>query len=376
MPSPIPVTRLLRKDIYPSADIAACSSPLFQLSQGSTLQVPPQRLHGKVANRLWSSVIYWDQLRSVEVVGSGGFGSVYKAEYLGETVALKKVKKSAKNKLASRQSFWAELNAAHLHHKNVVRIIAASTCVLADLEEEAIGAIVMEFVGSRNLQQIIYESSEDLGEDRWLKYSTDIVKGLSFLHSHSVVHLDIKPANVLVSRGEVCKIADFGCSLKLDRDCEVSAVSPQVSHGCGTYSHRAPELLKGEQVSPKADIYSLGITMWQLLTREPPYTGDRQHVLYAVVAHNLRPSVCDHQVFLSVLGKRCAELLGRCWSADVRCRPSAEDVLHQLELLRSPSYEMLKRLPDSDGDAAWLLVSSWTSQFLSNQTVTLYLTQM
>ncbi|MEQ2216751.1 hypothetical protein XENOCAPTIV_021703 [Xenoophorus captivus] len=337
MPSPIPVTRLLPKDIYPSVDIAACSSPLFQLSHGSTLQVPPIRLHGKVGSRLWSSVIHWEQLRSVEAVGSGGFGSVYKAEYLGGTVALKKVKKSTKNKLASRQSFWAELNAAHLHHKNIVRVIAASTCVPVDFENEgSIGAIVMEFVGSRNLQQIIYESSEQLGEDRWLKYSTDIVKGLSFLHSHSVVHLDIKPANVLVSRGEVCKIADFGCSLKLDRDCEVSSISPHLSHGCGTYSHRAPELLRGEQVSPKADIFSFGITMWQLQTREPPYTGDRQHVLYAVVAHNLRPSVREHAVFMSPEGKRCAALLGRCWSAEVRCRPSADDLLHQLELLRSP----------------------------------------
>lgn len=337
MPSPIPVTRLLPREIYPSVDIAACSSPLFHTSHGSTLQVPPQRLHGKVGSRPWSSVIHWEQLRSVEAVGSGGFGSVYRADYLGETVALKKVKRSTKNKLASRQSFWAELNAAHLHHPNIVRVIAASTCVPADLEDEgSIGAIVMEFVGSRNLQQIIYESSEQLGEQRWLRYSLDMVRGLSFLHSHSLVHLDIKPANVLVSRGDVCKIADFGCSLKLDRDCELSSISPHLSHGCGTYSHRAPELLKGEQVSPKADIFSLGITMWQLLTREPPYTGDRQHILYAVVAHNLRPSLRDHSVFASAQGKRCAALLARCWSAEVRCRPGAEEVLQQLELLRSP----------------------------------------
>ncbi|XP_041817748.1 proto-oncogene serine/threonine-protein kinase mos [Chelmon rostratus] len=336
MPSPIPVTRLLPKDIYPSLDIGTCSSPLTKHSSGYTLQVPVQRLHGKVSSRLWSSVIHWKELRSMQPVGSGGFGSVYKAEYLGDTVALKKVKKCTKNKLASRQSFWAELNAAHLRHRNIVRVIAATTCVPADFgDESSIGTILMEFVGSRNLQQIIYECVEPLGEDRWLRYSADIVHGLHFLHSHNVVHLDIKPANVLVSSEDVCKIADFGCSLTLERGREVSATSPQLSHVGGTYTHRSPELLKGEGVSTKADIFSFGITFWQLVTREQPYTGDRQHVLYAVVAHHLRPCVQKHPLFRSKQGRLCRTLLNRCWSGEARCRPSAQELLPRLEQLRS-----------------------------------------
>lgn len=333
MPSPIPVTRLLPKELYPSSDLTTCSSPL---AYGSTLQVPTPRLHGKVCSRSWSSVIHWDQLRSVQPVGSGGFGSVYRAEYLGETVALKKVKKSSKNQLASRQSFWAELNAAHLQHRNVVRVLAATTCVPADFEDErCIGIVLMEFVGSRNLQQVIYECSEPLEESRWFGYSTDIVTGLRFLHSHSLVHLDIKPANLLLTSADVCKIADFGCSVKVERDCEMSSISPHLSHVCGTYTHRAPELLRGQPVSSKADIFSFGITLWQLLTREPPYTGDRQHVQYAVVAHHLRPSVRDHPVFRTDQGQRCAALLGRCWSAEARCRPSAQDLLNLLDQIRS-----------------------------------------
>lgn len=335
MPSPIPLTRLLPKDLCPSLDTGTCSSPLTKHAYGSTLQVPAQRLRGKVAVRLWSSVIHWKHLCSVQPVGSGGFGSVYKAEYFGETVALKKVKKCTKNKLASQQSFWAELNAAHLRHKNVVRVIAATTCVPADFGDEgSIGTILMEFVGRRNLQQIIYGGADALGEDRWVRYSSDIVHGLRFLHSHSVVHLDIKPANVLVTSEDVCKIADFGCSLKLDPGYEVSAIRYQPLVG-GTYTHRAPELLKGEGVSPKADIFSFGITLWQLLTREPPYTGDREHVLYAVVAYNLRPSVQDHPVFRSESGRQFGGLLSQCWSGEPPCRPSAQELLSYLEQLRS-----------------------------------------
>uniref|UniRef100_A0A3Q3WF41 non-specific serine/threonine protein kinase n=1 Tax=Mola mola TaxID=94237 RepID=A0A3Q3WF41_MOLML len=334
MPSPIPVTRLLPKDLYPSVDIGTCSSPLAH--HGATLQVPVQRLHGKVASRLWSSVIRWKELRSIQPVGSGGFGSVYKAEYFGETVALKKVKKCTKNRLASRQSFWAELNAAHLRHANIVRVIAATTCVPAEFgDESSIGTVLMEFVGSRNLQQIIDDQSEALGADRRLGYSADIAHGLHFLHSHLIVHLDIKPANVLVSSEDRCKIADFGSSVKLERGCEMSALSPRLSHVGGTYTHRPPELLKGEEVTPKADIFSFGITLWQLITREQPYTGDRQHVLYAVVAHNLRPCVRTHPVFQSEQGRRLTALLTRCWSGEGRCRPSARELLPHLEQLRA-----------------------------------------
>lgn len=341
MPSPIPASRLLPRDIYPCVDIGTCSSPLAKYSLGTTLTVPVQRLHGKVASRLWSTVIHWKELRSLQPAGSGGFGSVYRAEYRGDTVALKRVKKCTKNQLASRQSFWAELNAAHLRHRNIVRVIAATTCVPADFgDESSIGTVLMEFVGERNLQQVIYGCAEPLGEQRWLRYAADVARGLRFLHSHGVVHLDIKPANVLVSSEDVCKIADFGCSLTLDRGCEVRAIGAHLSHVGGTYTHRAPELLRGEALSPKADVFSFGVTAWQLVTREQPYAGDRQHVMYAVVAHGLRPSLRDHPGFGSPRGRLCAALLSRCWSAEGRCRPTAEEVLLRLEeLLLRPEEE-------------------------------------
>ncbi|KAM4606783.1 proto-oncogene serine/threonine-protein kinase mos [Polymixia lowei] len=336
MPSPIPVTRLLPKDIYPSLDVGSCSSPLTKYANDSTLKVPSQRFNGNVSSRLWSSVVYWKELRCLQPVGSGGFGSVYKAQYFGETVAVKKVKKCAKNKLASRQSFWAELNAAHLRHKNVVRIIAASTCVPSNPENENnIGSVVMEYVGSRDLHHVIYGCTEALGADRWGRYSVDILHGLRFLHSHGIVHLDLKPANVIVSNEDVCKIVDFGSSLKLDPRCEVGHIPACLRHVGGTYTHRAPELLKGESVTHKADIFSFGITLWQLITREQPYTGDRQHVLYAVVAYNLRPSVRDQFFQADHQGELCRTVLDRCWSGEAHCRPSAQDLLVYLDKIRS-----------------------------------------
>lgn len=336
MPSPAPVTGLLPTDFYSSyLRFGACSSPLVKYTKHSTLKVPSLQFHGRVATRLWSSVIHWKELKAMLPIGSGGFGSVYKAVYFRETVAVKKVNKCAKNRLASRQSFWAELNAAHLRHKNIVSILAATTCVPEDLEnEDSIGTIVMEYAGSRNLHYVIYGCTDTLEMDRWINYAVDIAHGLGFLHSNGIVHLDLKPANVLISNADVCKIVDFGCSVKLDYGCDPIKLTPNFSNVCGTYTHRAPELLKGEDISPKADIFSYGITLWQLITREQPYMGDRHHVLYAVVAYNLRPSVKDKPLFKTLQGDICRSLVCQCWSAEANLRPSAQEVLILLDKVR------------------------------------------
>ncbi|XP_035268946.1 proto-oncogene serine/threonine-protein kinase mos [Anguilla anguilla] len=335
MPSPIPVTRLLPKEFYPSLDFGVCSSPLAKYTNDSTLHVPSQYFHGRVARKIWSSVINWKELRSLQVIGSGGFGSVYKGLYFGETVAIKKVKKYSKNKLASRQSFWSELNAAHLQHKNIIRIIAATTCMPENSDnDDNIGTILMEYAGCLNLQYLIYGTTSTLGKDKCLKYSKDIVNGLFFLHSHVIVHLDLKPANILVTDGDTCKIADFGSSQKLEFDRDSSAIIPRMSHVGGTYTHRAPELLKGEDVTLMADIYSFGITFWQLITGEQPYAGDRQPVLYAVVAYNLRPSVTSVFFLKTAWGQTCKSVLEKCWNGDPTQRPSSRDLIKEIEIMQ------------------------------------------
>ncbi|XP_019375740.1 PREDICTED: proto-oncogene serine/threonine-protein kinase mos [Gavialis gangeticus] len=347
MPSPIPFKRFLPPEFSPSVDSRPCSSPLALPGKGGKHflgEIPSPRARRLPPRLAWCS-IDWDQVCLLQPLGSGGFGSVYKATYRGEIVAVKQVKKCSKNRLASRQSFWAELNVAQLRHKNVVRVVAASTCAPAG--QDSLGTIIMEYAGSVTLHHVIYgtgwaqRKEEDdgggcgqelLSMPESLRYSCDIVTGLAFLHSQCIVHLDLKPANVFITEQGVCKIGDFGCSQKLEDG--LSLMNPHICQQGGTYTHRAPELLKGERVTPKADIYSFAITLWQVVTQEQPYLGERQYVLYAVVAYNLRPSLSAAVFSGSPSGRRLESIIGSCWRAEAEERPTAAQLLHNLSSLQ------------------------------------------
>ncbi|KAM9308375.1 proto-oncogene serine/threonine-protein kinase mos [Gastrophryne carolinensis] len=332
MPSPIPVERFLPRDLSPSIDLRPCSSPLELSKPGGG--EPRRPAASRLPPRLAWCRIDWEQVRLLEPLGSGGFGSVYRATYRGQTVALKKVKRCCKNRLASRQSFWAELNAARLRHPHVVRVLAASAFCPGDPGSP--GTIIMEYAGNGSLHRRIYGRGPPLGTTCCLRYSGHIAEGLRFLHRGGVVHLDLKPANVLLAPGDICKIGDFGCS-QLLRDGEDGG-STQLRHLGGTYTHRAPELLRGEPVTFKADIYSFAITLWQMVTRELPYTGDRQCILYAVVAHGLRPNI--GQLFsCTEEGRMAKPVVESCWAARPDDRPSTEELLDTIVQLQDSCPE-------------------------------------
>ncbi|XP_059528804.1 proto-oncogene serine/threonine-protein kinase mos [Myotis daubentonii] len=352
MPSPLPRRSYLRGEFSPSVDSRPCSSPSELPGRAGKLflgTTPPRA--PRLPRRLAWCTIDWEHVCFLQRLGAGGFGSVYKATYHGVLVAIKQVNRCTKNRLASQRSFWAELNVARLRHENIVGVVAASTRTPVGFN--SLGTIIMEFGGHVTLHQVIYgatsspeEEEEEVVEEvephggaageldlsKCLRYALDIVNGLLFLHSQSIVHLDLKPANILISERDVCKIGDFGCSERL----EDPPCSQTPSHHLGgTYTHRAPELLKGETLTPKADIYSFAITLWQMTTQEVPYLGERQHVLYAVVAYNLRPPLSAAVFSACVPGKRLGQMIQGCWRASAARRPSAELLLADLSSLRA-----------------------------------------
>lgn len=272
-------------------------------------------------------------------LGSGGFGTVYEASLEGRKLALKKMHRNVKNPHALHESIQAEKLVLPLRHPNIVRTLA-----VLERENPRDVWILMEFAGHRTLQSIIDDDREQLENARRCRFLRDIACALKFVHENSLVHLDLKPANVIVDRQDMCKLGDFGCCQSvavLTAENEL-ALPPSPSPSpkgllTGTFAYRAPELLKGELPSTKADMYSLGICLWQMLTREQPY-GLESHfvVIFGVVAHHLRPSLenlppiaSDDKSSLTYIG-----LMKALWQAYPIDRPSAQEVLQTMNNIR------------------------------------------
>lgn len=258
-----------------------------------------------------------------KLLGSGGFGTVYEATYHGRRYALKQWHKSTKNRRATEESFDAEVTTLNFRHPNIVRALRV-------LELDGFHSLIMEYGGEKNLQELINCPNERLGNSRQVRFALDISRGLAYAHRLGLAHLDVKPSNVLVSRQDHCKLADFGCCQSVG-DINDRPASPTKSSLTGTFAYRAPELLKGECPSTKADIYSLGICLWQMLTRERPYGCENQHVIiFAVVAYQHRPKI-PNELSLEGREKRYAEIIARCWQAESAQRPSARELVKILK---------------------------------------------
>lgn len=268
-------------------------------------------------------------------IGSGGFGTVYEASLEGKMLAVKKMHRNVKNPHALYESVQAEKLVLPLRHPNIVRSLAV-------LERENLQDvwILMEFAGHRTLQTIIDDDRELLESGRRWNFVRDISRALKFVHENCLVHLDLKPANVIVDCHDLCKLGDFGCCQSVESTAnDEIALPPSPSPSpksllTGTFAYRAPELLKGELPSVKADMYSLGICLWQMLFREHPY-GLESHfvVIFGVVAHHLRPSLANLPASASNDRSTSGyiELMELLWQASPSSRPSAQEVLQTVD---------------------------------------------
>ena len=254
----------------------------------------------------------------LRTLGSGGFGTCYEAEYRGQRVALKKINRTSKAKAAA-QSFKSETlpEIYEFAHENIARLITASTFDAAER------FIVLEYIEGRNLQQIIDDPKEDLSFARCVKFGIEISRALDYISRFEIVHLDLKPANIMVTSDGVCKLTDFGCCQYTDKD----PSTPTRSYLTGTFAYRAPELLKGKSVTSAADVYSLGICLWQLWSREFPYNGMNQHaVIFRVCASSLRPSFSVDKC----ISEDYKALMTACWSGKIDERPTAKEIVGKL----------------------------------------------
>jgi serine/threonine-protein kinase len=190
----------------------------------------------------------------LSTIGSGGFGTVYLAEdtWIDKKVALKVPHKQSVDfgELLREPRLLASLN-----HPNIVTVMTAE-------RQENVFFIVMEFVPGETLENMIArEGPLDLA--RALDYTCQISNAVDHAHRQGVLHRDLRPSNVLVSDSGLLKVADFGTS----RFLEIAAHGTTI---IGSPPYMAPEQFHGKAVFA-SDLYSLGVTMYQMLTGELPY---------------------------------------------------------------------------------------------------------
>jgi tRNA A-37 threonylcarbamoyl transferase component Bud32 len=207
---------------------------------------------------------HFPQLEILELLGQGGMGVVYKARHprLDRFVALKVLPADVARDPAFAERFTREARAlARLNHPDIVAVYDFG-------EADGIYFLLMEFVDGLNLRQL--ERAGKLTPSEALKVVPAICDALQYAHNQGIVHRDIKPENIMVDKNGRVKIADFGLAKLLGRTPQDRSLTASQTI-MGTPNYMAPEQIeKPQEVDHRADIYSLGVVLYEMLTGELP----------------------------------------------------------------------------------------------------------
>jgi serine/threonine-protein kinase len=206
-----------------------------------------------------------DRYELEELVGTGGMSTVFRARdrQLERRVAIKILHERYASDPEYLERFRREARAvAKLSHPNIVTVIDRG-------DDDGRQYIVFEHVEGENLKELVQRTGR-LPVRQALELVLPVADGLAFAHEHGLVHRDVKPQNVLLSREGEVKVTDFGIARSLDVEHGVT----QTGTVLGTSEYLAPEQASGKSVSPATDVYSLGVVLYELLAGDVPFAGE------------------------------------------------------------------------------------------------------
>ncbi|XP_012941530.1 mitogen-activated protein kinase kinase kinase 12 [Aplysia californica] len=247
--------------------------------------------------------IPFESITDLQWLGSGAQGAVFLGKLCNEEVAVKKVRDVKETDIR---------NLRKLNHPNIISFKGVCT-------QAPCYCIIMEYCPYGQLYEVLRDGKE-IPPTLVLDWSKQIASGMNYLHSHKIIHRDLKSPNVLVASNDIVKISDFGTSR------EWNEKSTKMSFA-GTVAWMAPEVIRNEMCSEKVDIWSYGVVLWELLTAEVPYKDvDSSAIIWGVGSNSLHlpvPGTCPEGFKL---------LMRQCWSAKPRNRPSFRQILMHLEI--------------------------------------------
>eukprot|EP00047_Mylnosiga_fluctuans_P018833 m.75505 g.75505 ORF g.75505 m.75505 type:complete len:634 (+) comp7820_c0_seq1:67-1968(+) len=294
--------------------------------------------------------VAWVEVHLFEAIACGQFGEVRRglwrlpdAPDVPELVAWKKILHI--DKPSSMQHFRREVQMlSRCKHPNIVLLLGASL-------DESNPFVCTELADGGTLYAFLHNSTEKLSLSWVLGKAEEICAGMVYLSNLHIIHRDLKSLNILLASvpgrtQKIAKICDFGLSRVLDH-------ATMVTGSSGTAGWMAPEIIKHEITSETCDVFSYGIVLWEMMTRQIPWQGmTAVQVIFAVGNHGRRPPIPadSPQLF--------AELITRCWAQERTARPSFEEIAALLDKERDQFLAVMT----NDSDALLASQNTWRQE--------------
>ena len=299
-----------------------------------TRTLPVTKSDAQAKQPSWAGKIM-GHFKLLRLIGEGAMGLVIQAEdtNLKRIVALKvlrkKLSKGEKGKGAVEQFLREARAAASIEHPNIVRVYEIN-------QHAGWWYIAMEMVSGNSLQEIV-KAAGTLPASRACPIIADAAIALKVAHELGVIHRDIKPSNILVTRNGHGKVSDFGLVRVDDPNDPFDSYAHQ---SIGTPLYMPPEVIRRKTISPAVDIYSLGATLYYVLTGRPPYVADQMR---EVLRQHLHADPPNLQEYLPNCSPNLASLVQQMMAKEPAARPAAAEVAAIL------NAESIAFIPDASG---------------------------
>jgi eukaryotic-like serine/threonine-protein kinase len=277
--TPLPAPPPTGRPAQPTAPMEAARTAVIDAASQSRIAEGPPRLD---IQTLKPGDILEGRYKYIDRIGRGAFGTVLLMEdtVVDERLILKFLNPNVSGDEEVMKRFVHELRYSRkITHKNVIRIYDF-------LFIQGNYAISMEYFPSHTLgSEIVGDKPIEL--KRALQFGIDMCTGMTVAHQQGIVHRDLKPANVLINQEGLLKIVDFGvAAAQREGDTQLT----KTGYVIGSPKYMAPEQILGKKVDERADIYALGVMLYEMLTGVPPYSrGDHMSVMYQHVQGKARP---------------------------------------------------------------------------------------
>lgn len=294
-----------------------------------------------------------DRYEILEKIGTGGMSDVYKAKChkLNRFVAVKVLKQEFSENANFVSKFRTEAQAAAgMMHPNIVNVYDVG-------EEGGTQYIVMELVEGITLKQYI-EKKARLSVKEAISIAIQVSMGIEAAHRNRIIHRDIKPQNIMISKDGKVKVTDFGIAKAVTSNTITSNVM-------GSVHYTSPEQARGGYSDEKSDIYSLGITMFEMLTGRVPFNGE---TTVAIAIKHIQEPMPSPREYISEIPISVEQIVFKCTqkSPDRRYQSMSELITDLKKSLMNPDEDFVKII-DPDEEASTRMISEQDMQQIKKQ---------